>query len=459
LELVALAGLTGIHAPAPVYAGPSLPARVVIQADYSGWSHASTNLTLTLSNGVYVAGAYAVAPALISTLLKAAARPWPQPATNAWPPFIVDPANLGLDATWAKSNHQRLIEAYAGNGEKGVFPNASERQRAWLSKAAADVELLGEAVRGGFGGGWTDDYPSLEVRFESDAGPTPGQVTRLSTRAQQTFMLPWRVEGGKRDCSSANADISRALARILPPGFLNRDRLSGDLFQLVVGQFPGLTRVQEFMKKATLEETLGADAPRLLAGFELQQGWIPGNYGRFPETYVATLHRTNWPERLTIPMQSRIEKGVVTSLKAILTHADARVEPVLNQGWLVSRLKGPGQVSLGVNAEGSPDHQWLRGHMDKVGRAGFYDRIQPALSRAVGFILREGVRRSSEWAVLEDGRLLLYGFTGDGVLDWKPDQLGFKGDERLLHSMSINFVGVFLGPDGRITEVVPPDGK
>ena len=125
----------------------------------------------------------------------------------------------------------------------------------------------------------------------------------------------------------------------------------------------------------------------------------------------------------------------------------------------MSRLKGSAEVSVEVKAEGSPDHQWLRGHMDKVGLAAFYDRIQPALRRSLGFLLREGLQRASEWAVLEDGRLLLYGFAGDGVLDWKPDELGFQGDQRMLGSFNINRVGVFVGPEGKITEVVPPERK
>ena len=134
---------------------------------------------------------------------------------------------------------------------------------------------------------------------------------------------------------------------------------------------------------------------------------------------------------------------------------------LLKQAWLMSRLKGPGDLAVEVKAEGSPDHEWLRGHMDKVGRAAFYDHIQPSLRRSLGFLLREGRNRASEWAILEDGRLLLYGFSGDGVLDWKPYELGFQGDQRTLRwlSFNINHVGVFVGPEGTITKVVPSERK
>jgi hypothetical protein len=229
---------------------------------------------------------------------------------------------------------------------------------------------------------------------------------------------------------------------------------------MVRGEFMRLQKVHAFIKKSTLEDTLGDEADRLPQGFELRSCSISaGSYSGFPDTFRATLHRTNWPEHLTMPIQTGIERGVVTNLKAILGNADARVTPLLRQEWLVSRLKGSADLSVEVTSEGSPDHQWLRGHMDKVGRAAFYDRIQPALRRSLGLLLREGSHRSSEWVILEDGRLLLYGFAGDGVLDWKPDELGFQGEQRMLGSFNINRVGVFVGPKGTITEVVPPERK
>ena len=63
--------------------GPPSPTQVVISAGYSGWSFASTNLTLTLTNGVYAAGAHTVAPKLISNLMAAARKRWPKPAGSA----------------------------------------------------------------------------------------------------------------------------------------------------------------------------------------------------------------------------------------------------------------------------------------------------------------------------------------------------------------------------------------
>ena len=69
-------------------AGPLFPTDIVISAEHLGWGSRSTNLTLALSNGVYAAGNYTVAPALVSNLLAFARRPWPKPNTNTWSNFV-----------------------------------------------------------------------------------------------------------------------------------------------------------------------------------------------------------------------------------------------------------------------------------------------------------------------------------------------------------------------------------
>jgi hypothetical protein len=431
-------------------AGGELPNRVDIRSEHNGWGHTLTNLSLTFTNGVFAAGDYTVPAAAIANVLAAAERPWPKPPANSRPYFTIDPENFGLTRYWLEANYERLLRAYSAEAGP-AFPNASEPQRAWLTNELADIDLLAEALRDHFRGSWTDDYPTLELRLEHDDGRVVEQILYLKTRAQPSFMLPWEVHAGTNQSWSGNADISRAVFEVLPPGFLNRDRLNGDLFDMVKNGFLNVQSVRDFLRRSTLDQTFGDQAAA--QGFELR--YATADRDRFK----ASLHGTNWPHCVTMPVETGIYLGVVTNLKAILSEADARVAPLLKQDWLVSRLNSATNVSVEVKAEGSPDHQWLRGQMEEAGRVDFYDRIAPELRRSLGFLLREGFKRTSEWAVLNDGRLLIYGFTGDGVLDWKPDELGFIGDARKLQSFFLNRIGVFVGPQGEITEVVQPQGK
>ena len=78
-----------------------------------------------------------------------------------------------------------MLQTYSGGSEGEVFSNASKRQRTWLTNALANLDMLGEALRGCFAGRWTGGYPSLELRFQNDDGYTIQAVLRFSTPAQQ----------------------------------------------------------------------------------------------------------------------------------------------------------------------------------------------------------------------------------------------------------------------------------
>jgi hypothetical protein len=431
------------------------PSRITIWAHYSGWVFGSTNLTLVSSNGVYAAGAYRVAPSLITNLVTAALRPWPKPGTNAWPRFKIEPANLGLNEAWLRTNYARLLQYHTYQGGTVPFPNASDRQRAWLTNALTDLNLLREAVLSPFRSFHTDDYPELELRFEKDVGQTVAQVFRLSTKAQQPFMLPWQVYDGTNEVISGNADISRALFQILPPGFLNRNRLDVDTLRIAATCFLSHPQVYRYLYDSTLEQTFGEKNGSLRLGFQMTNSWISGDYRKYPETFEAVFHHTSWPARFAMPVHVRVQHGVAVDLKTVLENAQARVAPLLEHKWLASLLNGSTNVSMEV-LQGSPDQPWLRGHMQEVGRVAFYDRIRPALQRSLGFRLREAGPNVSEWALLEDGRLLLYKFSGDGVLDWAPDELGFYGTPVPNY---VQTIAVFVGPGGTITEVVPAERK
>jgi hypothetical protein len=126
LFLIAMLAASGVSAPA---AALSLPTEIIIYSEHLSFSRSSTNLTLILSNGVYAAESYTVPAALVSNLVAAAVRPWPKPPTNSWPGFTLDPANLGLDAAWLKSNYQQLLDSYAASPGGIPFPNSSDQQR------------------------------------------------------------------------------------------------------------------------------------------------------------------------------------------------------------------------------------------------------------------------------------------------------------------------------------------
>ncbi len=422
-----------------------------IHAKHMDWGTVETNLTLWRNQERFISEGHTVPEAVGLNLLAAMQR---RPLDK------IEPGNLGLTPEWVAANRTKLLTAFGGQETNAIFPRASARQRTWLTNALFDLDLLGEVVRSSVNTRWTDDYPQISIKFLVNEEA----VAELASRAQHTFMVPWTVTWGTNRHTTYDAEISRAVANLLPSGFLHRERIQGNLLSLLTGRFENQPKVQTEMERMVLEESLGPDEDRFLREFELTRRRVSGggSYGGFPNTWMAVLHRTNWPARLQMPVQTRIEQGVVPLLRRWLDSADARVQPILRNPWLVGLVQGEGKNSIQVAPEGSPaDDGIMRGHAAKVGLAAFYDEQQPRMRQGLFFTFRDSTgrrTRTSGWFVLPDGKLLLVRFDGDGVLDWTPDELGFRGLERHLRDYSFNMVGVFLTADGQIEKVVPQTG-
>jgi hypothetical protein len=70
---------------------------------------------------------------------------------------------------------------------------------------------------------WTDDFPEVDVKVTLRSG----RVLHANTRNQHDYMLPWDVDGR----TTYDMDLSSIVAKLLPPGAVNRLRLDGARFR------------------------------------------------------------------------------------------------------------------------------------------------------------------------------------------------------------------------------------
>lgn len=124
-------------------------------------------------------------------------------------------SNLGITRAW--------LAAHAGDAAKhfGVLgaPN-DERQQEFLRTSFTDLALIERTLPHVIGASWTDDgvWVHVVVRFSS------GRIVSAETMNQPAFMLPWTSRSDGKKTRTYNADISRAVAKLLPEGAVNKDR-------------------------------------------------------------------------------------------------------------------------------------------------------------------------------------------------------------------------------------------
>jgi hypothetical protein len=162
-----------------------------------------------------------------------ARQPQPLPPTSidvARVAALVDameqPRQDGVSLAWATSL-QGQARKVLDRGDNWVRREYRlPQQREMIDAVAGDPQRLRDALTKGYGGSLhTDDYPDVAIRITL----ADGAVVTAHSASQHTLMLPWnRAPGG----TTFSADISHALAALLPSGSTNRDRFADAMSDL-----------------------------------------------------------------------------------------------------------------------------------------------------------------------------------------------------------------------------------
>ena len=135
-------------------------------------------------------------------------------------PALLKPelSNLGISSAWLSERAPNAARTVGSLGE----PNDARRQE-FFRRSFTDLKLIGTLLPRIVGTSWTDDPVWVRVKIKFSDGKT----WTAETRNQPSFMLPWTVQRDGESFQTFNADISRAIAILLPKGVVNRERLAG----------------------------------------------------------------------------------------------------------------------------------------------------------------------------------------------------------------------------------------
>ena len=181
----------------------SAASKITIESSWGGFGDpAHLKLVLQASVGKVNLGEKVIESNRIETLL-AAFRATALSAPQA--------SNLGITGDW--------LHQYASAISEDGAPN----QQALFEETFSDPGTMEQLLPSLFTFWRSDDYPCMRVTVAF----ANGQRWVAASDSYYPFMLPWTVDlNRQKQTKTYNADISRAIAALMPAGSLNRDRLS-----------------------------------------------------------------------------------------------------------------------------------------------------------------------------------------------------------------------------------------
>ncbi len=133
------------------------------------------------------------------------------------PPIeLPDVINMGFTPDWLEKNIDRLMSE--------LFAEYSDEGKKRFRLNFSNFDYFAKCVTDSFCGCWTDDYPTLEVTVNTK----DGSPIHLRSSSQQRFMIPWEIKRAGFSLKTYDAQLGIAIASLMPPGMLNRTRLSGE---------------------------------------------------------------------------------------------------------------------------------------------------------------------------------------------------------------------------------------
>ncbi|MHB8500846.1 MAG: WG repeat-containing protein [Candidatus Acidiferrales bacterium] len=387
---------------------------------HSGWGGLGTpqRLTVTIlgtSDG-FQRDDKSVKPALVQALVAAA---------EAAPIVKPDPANLGIDQSWLRSQ-LALVE----DRMPGKMPNATARQKALFESTFTNPEKISGVLPSLFTYSSFDDYPNVEVKikFSDDS-----QLS-LTSHSSYEFMLPWTIRGPNSG-DTYNAEISRAISALLPPKGTNKERLVGPGFGFRLAEAV-MNSIEKQWKEIGAEDRAGDSLAKFRSQYiitasdinpyhsaEYGLSWSPK--GPHETNLHVTLSKPNFPPNLAVEGIFLSEGNRIQGVDEFLKTGSRYEDLTLSITWLMDWLRDhPDRHAYLFNVHGLSfgEHamQTFAKDMKLRERDDLVEKVRAQQSQ-IALLKIDG----ADWLIFPDRHLLLWRYEWfRGLLKWTPNDFG-----------------------------------
>jgi hypothetical protein len=325
--------------------------------------------------------------------------------------------NLGITRSWLESNSDAALPDRLRNEP------ANEKDLFWSH--FRNVSLMQKIVPEIIREGWTDDYPQLEVRVLRDDGST----TLLRSERQNIFMIPMGINERGQERLSYNARLSRAIAAVLPSGFINRERLSGAELRSVVATAV-MSRIDDDLNLLETRNKIGNELKQLEGRYSVELTAINRVSSADVETlgedfprWNALLKRNDFPHNILIDVSLPYKDNRLVTFDLFLKNIDEVVALPLSVPWLSTYLAEHPEVRMEIRfvTDRSVSPRLASYFLETIKAFGAENVTLQVKTMLVNstLVTFDGAVGWSRWLVLPDRRMVLFDFQGSKILKWE----------------------------------------
>lgn len=395
-------------------------------------------IVIQARGGKMYLGETVIEPTQIEALLVALSAPvLPTPQAS----------NLGITREWLHQN-------------SGVVPRkGAPNQRELFRESFSDPKIIEQLLPFRFQFLMFDDYPAIRITVAF----ANGQRWVAASDSYHPFMLPWRVDLNGQERTTYNADVSRAIAALMPAGSLNRNRLSDDELRKQLAD-DVLLHIRNQWDLLDVENRAPGSLAILQRSFEIERaeinsyrsvdyGYVAKEPAPYEENLVAILRKSSLPPHVAEDVALAFHNGKIEGAEDLAERIAPYEAVAFSVPWLDLYLADHPEQPLYIRfvheRSFSPKAmQNFAADMKELGKESLANEVAAVQDQAALVFLDYG----SWWIILPDKRMILWRhYLPAGFLKWQTTDFKFQRCADY-NSNGGGCVGAVVSADGTLVQ-------